>query len=140
MSIDAEKISPPWRQKWGILYRDQRLRFLAVGALNTAVGYGLFAFFVFVGLHYLMAQLVASILAIAHSYIWNKYFTFQSPGHSLPEMLRFLGVYAVSYALNVALLFACVEWAHLNPYLAGVVGLFVTTAISYLGHRKFSFR
>lgn len=140
MSVSAEPTSLPWRQKFGVLYRDQRLRFLAVGALNTAVGYGLFAFFLFVGLHYLRAQFVASVLAIAHSYLWNKYFTFQSPGHSLTEMLRFLGVYAVSYACNAALLLAGVEWAHFNPYLAGVAGLFVTTAISYLGHRRFSFR
>ena len=140
MSVSAEPTYLSWRQKFGILYRDQRLRFLAVGALNTAVGYGLFALFLYLGLHYFLAQFVATPLAIAHSYLWNKYFTFQSAGHSLPEILRFLGVYALSYAFNVALLFACVEWAHLNPYLAGVVGLFVTTAISYLGHRRFSFR
>jgi hypothetical protein len=37
------------------------LRFLLVGILNAAVGYGLFALFIYLGLHYSLANLVATM-------------------------------------------------------------------------------
>lgn len=121
------------------LFERREIRFLFVGGINTAVGYGTFALCIFLGLHYTIAQLISTIIGVANSYIWNKYFTFKKKGRSLSEVIRFITVYAVSYVINLVLLYVLIDRMGLNEYLAGILGLFVTTLISYIGHNKFSF-
>ena len=122
------------------LFEDKKVRFLFVGVLNTIFGYAVYALFIYLKMHYFLAQLLSSILAIAHSYLWNKYFTFRSPGGSASEIIRFVSVYAVSYLLNMGILFVSIEFFKWNAYFAGFICLFVTTVISYVGHKNISFR
>jgi putative flippase GtrA len=96
--------------------------------------------FIFFGLHYLAAQFFGSLLAITHSYLWNKHFTFKSKEKSFREVARFVSVYAVSYLLNMLLLYVLIEKLKANAYAAGAAGLFITTLISYVGHKTVSFR
>ena len=44
------------------LYKDKKIRFLFVGVLNTAVGYGLYALFIFFGWHYVLAQTLSTLI------------------------------------------------------------------------------
>jgi len=122
------------------LIDDKRIRFLFVGVLNTAVGYGSFAFFLYIGFHYFLAQLASTIIGGVHSYLWNKRFTFRSRERSLQELFRFLSVYAMSYASNMVFLYVFVDVLHMSAYVAGAVGLVITTVVSYIGHNKVSFR
>jgi len=122
------------------LFEDKKVRFLFVGVLNTIFGYAVYALFIYLKMHYFLAQLLSSVLAIAHSYLWNKYFTFRSPGRSASEIIRFVSVYAVSYLLNMGILFVSIEFFKWNAYFAGFICLFVTTVTSYVGHKNISFR
>ena len=122
------------------LFEDKKVRFLFVGVLNTIFGYAVYALFIYLKMHYFLAQLLSSILAIAHSYLWNKYFTFRSPGRSASEIIRFVSVYAVSYLLNMGILYVSIEFFKWDAYFAGFICLFVTTVISYGGHKNISFR
>ncbi len=121
-------------------FADMKVRFLFVGVLNTAVGYGLYALCIYMGMHYALAQLVSSVIAIAHSYLWNKYFTFRTPDKSMKELFRFLAVYLAGYLLNLLILFICITLLKMNSYLGGILGLAVTTLLSYFGHKTFSFK
>lgn len=123
-----------------LLINDKKIRFLLVGGINTFVGYGSFAFFIFINLHYFIAQLLSTIIGVVNSYIWNKYYTFRSIRLSFWEMIRFLTVYSISYLLNMALLFILISKMGVSAYIAGAVGLAITTIISYLGHNMFSFK
>lgn len=122
------------------LYNDKRARFLFVGGLNTVVGYALYALFIYLKMHYFLAQLFSNILAIANSYLWNKYFTFRSATKSISEILRFVSVYAASYLLNMGILYLSISVLKWNAYLSGIICLSVTTVLSYFGHNKISFR
>ena len=118
---------------------DKRVRFLFVGGLNTAVGYGTYALFIWLGFHYFIATTLSTILGMTNSFFWNKYFTFRSPKRSGWELVRFLSVYVISYALNLAVMKLMVGVWGFNQYLAGAIALLFTTLISYLGHNFFSF-
>jgi putative flippase GtrA len=118
---------------------DKRFRFLVVGGINTAVGYGSFALFTWLGMHYFVASTLSTILGVANSFVWNKYFTFRSRKRSGRELVRFISVYCLSYALNLALLKLMVDTWGFSQYAAGAVALAFTTLISYLGHNFFSF-
>ena len=122
------------------LFEDKKVRFLFVGVLNTIFGYAVYALLIYLKMHYFLAQLLSSILAIAHSYLWNKYFTFRSPGRSASEIIRFVSVYAVSYLLNMGILYVSIEFFKWNAYISGAICLFMITIISYVGHKSISFR
>lgn len=122
------------------LFEIQEIRFLFVGGLNTIVGYGSYAILICFGMNYLLANTLSTILGIIHSYIWNRFFTFQSKDKALQEIIRFVTVYAISYFIGMASLYSFVTLFHLNQYVAGLFNLIVTTLISWVGHKYFSFK
>lgn len=122
------------------LFEDKRIRFLFVGGINTFVGYSVFVICILIGFHYAIAQIISTIIGVTNSYFWNKYFTFQQKRKSKSEVVRFISVYAVSYVINLSLLYIMIDRLAISEYLAGLLGLAVTTLISYFGHNKFSFK
>lgn len=120
--------------------QDQRVRFLIVGGINTAVGYGAFAVCIFVGMHYIAAHVAATVIGTTCSYILNKYFTFRQYKKSAAEVFRFVLVYALSFMTGVMFLYIMVSKLSLNAYAAGMANLVFTTIISWFGHKYFSFR
>ncbi len=121
------------------LFEDRKIRFLFVGGLNTAVGYGTYALVIFLGAHYFIAQFIGSVVGVTHSYLWNKYFTFRVLKKSFSEAARFVLVYVVAYLFNMLLLYVTIDRFGMSPYIAGIVSLIFTTILSYIGHKKFSF-
>ena len=111
-----------------------------VGGINTIVGYGFYALFIALGLNAYLATTLSTIIGVINSYFWNKYFTFKQPKKSLAEILRFVLVYAISYAANLGLVYLFVDRLGLNSYVSGAVCLFVVTIVSYVGHNFFSFQ
>lgn len=118
----------------------QKIRFLIVGFINTVVGYGAYILLAYLGLHYNLAYTLSTIIGVTNSYIWNKYYTFQSKEKSVPEVIRFVCVYAVGYVINLFVLDILVDKLGVNQYIAGFFTLIVTTIISYVGHKFFSFK
>ncbi|MCU1557427.1 MAG: GtrA family protein [Microbacteriaceae bacterium] len=125
------------------LVRDQRIAFLMVGAVNTAVGFGWFVLFEFtVGRvwGYLASLAFAHVFSVLCAFVLYRRFVFRVRGHVWRDLGRFELVYLVSISVNFVLLPVLVEVGHLPPLLAQFIIVFVTTLISYFGHRGFSFR
>lgn len=118
----------------------QEIRFLIVGGLNTLVGYGIFAILVYFQINYLLANTISTIIGVAHSYLWNRFFTFKSKEKAGKEFVKFISVYVVSYLLGSITLILFKNVLHISPYLAGLLNLGFTTLISWFGHKNFSFR
>ena len=112
------------------------LRFLLVGLLNTAVGYGLFAFFTWLGLLYPLAIGLATLGGVV--------FNFQSIGRLVFSGLhwsrlgRFVAVYSLLYGLNVAGV-ALLLNAGINVYVANALLIIPLALIAYLLQQKFVF-
>ena len=123
-----------------LIKNDQRIRFLIVGGINTAIGYGTFVAVVFIGGHYLLANVIATIVGVSVSYLLNKYFTFRQYKKSVTEIMRFISVYAVSFMLGNVVLYVLVDLISISPYVAGAINLIFTTLISWFGHKYYSFR
>ena len=104
------------------------------------MGYGVYALLVWAGLLATVATCISTPVGVLCSYLLNKFYTFQSKSRSPAELGRFVLVYAVSFVVNLAMVGWFVDTLHYNKYLFGVLTLFTTTLISYVGHRFFSFR
>jgi putative flippase GtrA len=122
--------------------RDERARFLAVGAFNTV-----FAYLLFVVLELLLGRPLLSLalsyaVATVVAFGLHRRLTFGVNGREgiLVDFLRFESVYIVMLAVNAGLLWLLVDGARWPSWLAQALCLVITTAMSYLGHKTFSFR
>jgi len=127
------------------LVKDRRIAFLVVGAINTGVGFLWFTLFLwaFSGVEqfgYMLALLCSHVTSVLCAFVFYRTLVFRVRGHLLLDLARFEVVYLVSLGINAVLLPVLVEFAHLHPFVAQLLIVFVTTLVSYFGHKSFSFR
>ena len=110
-------------------------RYLGVGAVNTLFGYTLYAMLVALGTEMFLAQIVATVIAVAFNYFTYNRHVF---GGASPSKLRFLLAYALNYLVGfVALALAAVFVR--SPYLAGLLATFVAALINFVVLRRYVF-
>ena len=126
---------------------DRKIRFLFVGAWNSAVSYLLFAllFFLFNNSHQQIALLLSFIISSLQSYIMQKYFVFQTVGNVKKEYTRCLLVWGLGYLLNVFLLEFLTGWVFVglgvfNTYISQFVAMFIVAVASYILLKLFAFK
>lgn len=116
--------------------QNQFLRFLAVGVLNTAFGYGLFAFFLAINLHYSLALALATVLGVLFNFKTFGSLVFKS--HDNRKIFRFVLVYVVVYSINVAGM-ALFERIQIGPFFGGAVMLLPCALLAFVLQKKFVF-
>jgi putative flippase GtrA len=117
------------------------LAFLIVGGVNTCVGLGSFALLLkVVGLPYMVAYLCAFALATVIAFVLHRTFVFRVQGQVLLDFVRFCGVQASTFALNLVAIPALVEIAHVPQLVAPLAAIPVVLTLTYFGHLTFSFR
>lgn len=120
---------------------DRRVAFLAVGAMNTAIGLGAFVGFdrIF-GHRYLVTLLAAHAVSVLIAFVLYRKLVFRVRGDLLGDMWRFETVYLISLAGNAVLLALGVSVLG-APVLLCQVAITVLQALwSWFGHGRFSFR
>lgn len=113
------------------------LRFLLVGGLNTAFGYGVFALSLFLGAHYAVAATISTVLGVLFNFFTTGSLVFGRRGGS--RLHRFVAVYAVMWAVGILALKAANALA-VNLYVAGLVLLVPSAGLSFLLLRTFVFQ
>jgi putative flippase GtrA len=126
------------------LVRDQRVAFLIVGGMNTAIGAVWFVLFLWVfprgAVGYLGALVCAYFAAMLCAFVLYRRFVFRVTGHVLRDLARFGLVNLSALGFNFAMLPVLVEvlrWPVLPSQFA-IAG--VTVVYSWFAHRGFSFR
>jgi len=127
-------------------------RYLLVGAFNTLFGYSLFAVFNFclqgVGSYsYMVASLLANMIAISAAFLGYKWFVFKTRGNYLREWLRCVAVYSSGMLITLAglpilvplLRRFMVQRPQGAPYVAAAIMAVVTVIVSFFGHKHISF-
>jgi len=126
------------------LFGGSFIRFLAVGVVNTAVGYGTIFAALALGASYAAATLLGTTLGLIVSFTLNGRFTFRYSGNYTAAALKFA---AVSYACYLAAFpltkAALGTWS--APYLtadqtAAAAGCVIYTLLHYFSLRRFVFR
>jgi len=112
-------------------------RFLLVGGLNTAFGYGVYALSLFLGAHYAVAATLSTVLGVLFNFVTTGTFVF---GRRNPARLhRFVAVYGVTWAAGVLALKAASALG-IDLYVAGFILLLPSAGLSFLLLRRFVFQ
>jgi putative flippase GtrA len=126
----------PLAQRLRGLARIRFVRFLAVGVLNTVFGYACFAALLWLGLHYSLALLLATVAGVLFNFRTIGGLVFGSSDRRL--LARFVAVYALVYTANVAAL-TLLQAAGLDAFVAQALLLLPVAVASFLLHRRFVF-
>jgi putative flippase GtrA len=120
------------RRLWAIPF----LRFLVVGGINTVFGYSVFALFILLGLHYVLAALLGQICGILFNFKTTGTIVFKNRDNRL--ILRFFGVYLITYLLGIGLL-KVFDMYDVNILIAAAITVLPMAFVSFLLMRKFVF-
>jgi putative flippase GtrA len=116
------------------------LRFGIVGVFNTALGLGvIFAAKAFGELGDLPANAIGYAVGITASFALNRNWTFRHKGKIARAFWRFLAVFGIAYALNLATVFGLRDFAGLNAYVAQAIGVAPYTLFSYWASARYAF-
>jgi putative flippase GtrA len=119
------EISRP-RPKWLV----QAVKFGAVGILNTAIDLGLyFVLTRWLGLGSVpvLAKSISYSAGILNSFLWNKFWTFQSMAGTWATLFPFILTNLVGLGINTGMLQLCLKTLHLPELMA--LGLATLTTL-----------
>ena len=112
------------------------VRFLLVGLLNTGFSYAVYALFLYFGLTYILANLMALLLGIAFSFRTQSVLVFRRRSPRL--MGRFAACWLTIFGLNIGVITLLMRTGF-DPYAAGALALLPTALVSYFIQRIFVF-
>ncbi|HJR21338.1 MAG TPA: GtrA family protein [Dongiaceae bacterium] len=113
--------------------------FAGVGAINTLVDIGAFVcLYQFAGLDVILSNVLAFLLAVANSYIFNRFITFRDrSGGSLRRMGAFFVVAVAAMIVSTAIVFLASQFIH--PVFGKLIATVASTFINYLGSHHLVF-
>jgi putative flippase GtrA len=121
----------------------QKFRYLLAGAWNTLFGYlcGVSIYYIFGSeLGIFIVAILSNILAISMSFLTHKLFVFKTKGNWIIEYMRAYCVYGLLAIVGIILLIIFVRWLEIQFWLAQGLVVFLSVVVSYLGHKKFTFK
>lgn len=122
----------------------QFLKFSLVGVSNTIISYAIYAGCIFIGLHYVLANVIAFLISVLNSYYWNNRYVFKEEGDSRTWWKTLFKTY-LSYAftglvLTNVLSFVWIDVFDISAYLAPVLNLFICTPINYVLNKYWAYK
>lgn len=123
----------------------QFVQFGIVGLSNTLISYVVYAIFVALGTHYLVASLLGFLVSVINAFYWNNKYVFKAEeGEERTLWSSFLKTFT-SYAgtgliLNNILLILWVDVLKLHAMLGPIINLFITIPLNFLLNKYWAFR
>jgi putative flippase GtrA len=113
------------------------IKFLFVGALNTAFGYLAYALFIFLGFVYPLAVLFANVLGVLFNFKTIGGIVFKNKNNK--KIFKFFGVYGFLYFLNVGGIKILKILGCQNMYVNGLILVIPLALLSFTLNKKFVF-
>lgn len=117
-------------------------KFLFVGGISTIVNYLVF-FILFSNdlLNYILASSSGYFSGVIFGFVLNKFWSFnhKKSKNYLREIILYNLVYLISFVIGISFLYVLVEYLGINPLIANVLTIGVTTITNFVGLKKIVF-
>lgn len=124
---------------------EQFLKFALVGLSNTLIAYLVYAFCVYIGLHYLLANAIAFAVSVLNAYYWSDRFVFRKgEGESRSAIWTLFKTY-LAYGSTGLLLASVLLWLYvdrlgISEYIAQLLVLVITIPLNFIINKYWSFK
>jgi len=119
------------------IFDSQLTRFLFVGGINTLFGYSVYAFLIFINVHFTVAAFISTVLGIVFNFKTTGRLVFKNKDNSL--IVKFAAVYGITYLANIV----CLYFFHslsIDLYIAGAVLIVPMGLLSFILNKVLVFR
>lgn len=119
----------------------QFIKFGLVGLSNTAISMSLYYALVYLGVNYLVANLIGFMISVLNSYYWNNRYVFNKTeeGHLKPILKTYMA-YGSTLLLSTFLLYLMVQQLGISQWIAPLLNLAITIPINFLINKLWAFR
>ena len=129
-------------QKYTIL---QFLKFGIVGLSNTLIGYVVYSLCVWLGTHYLIANIIGFFVSVLNAFYWSNRYVFKINDDEQRSTWKALVKTILSYAstgilLNSVLLWLFITQWLVSEYLAPLLILMITVPTNFILNKYWSFK
>lgn len=122
--------------------KNEKLRFLIVGAYNTAFGYATFVVLYFLlrdHWHYLAIALLSHVIAVTNAFIMHRKIVFRAQDALWSSFLRFNLSTVAAMLFSMAGMALLVEVFSIGPLFAQALMICATVVVTYFLHRHYTF-
>lgn len=109
--------------------------YLTFGFLTTCVNFFAFGIFIWLGLHFLLSNFLAFVIAIIFAYLTNRRWVFTVAEPDKPDLLefiRFVGSRGSTLLLESIILYSFISILGFNQYVVKVAANIVVIISNYL--------
>lgn len=126
-----------WWMTW-----PQKIRFLLVGGYNTVFSYLLFVWILWIldGQYEQIALALSFAISSINSFWTQKIYVFASKEPAIPEYIKCIGTWSISYILNAIILWGMVDGLGINAYISQGITLILLTVFSWIMLKYFAFQ
>ena len=123
----------------------QFVKFCVVGLSNTLIGYVVYSFCVFIGIHYLLANLIGFLVSVINAFYWSDKYVFKRENgeyrNNYASFIKTILAYAsTGILLNSILLWLLIDRWRVSEYVAPILILFVTVPANFIMNKYWSFK
>jgi putative flippase GtrA len=119
----------------------QLARFSVVGLVGYLINLGVLRGLFGLGVHYIVAEACAFVVAVTSNYTWNRHWTFREHrGHVGIQGVRFVVVSLAALGATLILLYLFVHVAGIGKLAAAAIAIPLVTPLNFVGNKLWSFR
>lgn len=118
----------------------QFIKFCIVGLSNTAIGLGTYYLFLWLGFHYMIANVLSWVISVFNAFYWNNKYVFKSSTTWLKSLFRTYISYGVSFLAGAVVLYGLVEWCGISDVVAPLLVLIVTIPLNFVLNKFWTFK
>lgn len=117
-------------------------KFIMVGSWSTVINYGMFyALLQLVGINYLISSAIGFICGVFAGYELNRRWTFRvGKEKSYTEYIKYFTIYMLSLLLSLIFLKCTVYIIGLDPKVANILAIGLTTCTNFIGIKIMVFK
>lgn len=118
----------------------QFVKFGIVGVSNTAIGLGTYYLFLYLGCHYMVANVLSWLISVFNAYFWNNRYVFKNEVAWIRALVKTYLSYGFSFLTGCLCLYALVEWMGISDKIAPLLTLLLTIPMNFLLNKFWTFR
>jgi putative flippase GtrA len=119
----------------------QFMKFGLVGVGNTLLSLAIYYLLIFLGIHYLLANIASFFISICNAYFWNSRYVFKKKkGKGARTFLKNTIAYGFTGLLSTVLLYLLVDILHISQWIAPLICLCITIPTNFLLNKFWTYR
>lgn len=118
----------------------QFTKFCIVGVSNTVITIATYSILVYLGVNFIVANIIGYSIGIINSYIWNSKYVFNLSKSNYKVMIKFFCVNIFVLIINTLLLYILVEAILWNKYYSQLITATLGLFINYIFNKIWAFK